>query len=48
MQRDATQNLGEFESIAFREVKKICLVPLYQLLSLDEEISGKMPMFKNS
>lgn len=35
-----TQNLGEFEALAFRDVKMFFLIPLYQHLTLNNDLFG--------
>lgn len=41
-QRDETQNFGEFESLAFRDVKDIFLVSLYQFITLGDDMFGTL------
>lgn len=39
-QRDQTRFLGEFECLAFRDTRKICFTPLYQMATLDDDLFG--------
>ena len=39
-QSDETQHFGGFESLAFRDVQKVFMIPLYQFITSDDDLFG--------